>query len=547
MSRTVRRVLAYLRPYRRRAAAVLLLVGAANGLSLLMPWPLSLVVDHVLGGRPLPSWLAAALPAWAAQPGSLLAAAVVAALLLEVAGAGLRLAETYLSIDTGQRMVNDLRADLYTHLQRLSLAFHTRQRVGDLIHRVLADTFAVQSLVMNGFVPALSAATLLAGMAAVMVRVHAGLALLALGFVPLLALAVALIGARIKGAATRAREEEGDIYAFTQEALALIPVIQAFTREDDSIRRFVRASRSSLQAFLRLYTVQTLFGETVTLLLGAGAAALLYVGARQVLEGTLTVGTLLVFLAYLRSLYTPVNSLVGSFGVVRAAEASAERVFALLATPPPVAERPGARPLPPVRGRVAFEAVSFAYEPGRPVLQEVSFVCEPGETLAIVGPTGVGKTTIAALILRFVDPTAGRVTIDGYDLRDVQLRTLRSQISLVLQEPLLFSGTVRDNIAIGRPGATDEEIVEAARQARAHDFIVRLPQGYDTPLGERGVRLSGGERQRLSLARAFLKEAPILVLDEPTSALDAETEALVVERLAALAAGRTTIIIAHRL
>jgi ATP-binding cassette subfamily B protein/subfamily B ATP-binding cassette protein MsbA len=388
---------------------------------------------------------------------------------------------------------------------------------------------------------------MLVGMAVIMVRMNTELAVLTLALVPILGVVVGVVGSRIKWAATQAREEEGAIYARAQEDLASIPVIQAFTREDETTRRFVGASHSSLRAFLRLYNIQTLFGSTVTALLGIGSALLLYAGARDVQSGTLSVGTLLIFLAYLRSIYTPVSRLVGSWGTVRAAEASAERVIEVLETAPQIVERPGAPALPSVRGRITFEGVSFAYEPDRPILDEVSFEAEPGETVAVVGPTGVGKTTLAALLLRFLDPTLGRVTIDGHDLRDVLLRSVRAQIGLVLQEPLLLSTTVRDNIAIGRPGASDEDIVDAAHEARAHDFIAKLPQGYDTPLGERGIRLSGGERQRLSLARAFLKDAPILVLDEPTSALDAETEALVVERVAALAKGRTTVIIAHRL
>jgi ATP-binding cassette subfamily B protein/subfamily B ATP-binding cassette protein MsbA len=544
---TIRRVLAYLRPYRCRAVLVLLLVATSNGLSLLLPWPLKVVVDHVLDGRPMPAWLGALVPDGLAGPRSLLVAAVLAAVALEAASAAVRFGEIYLSIDAGQRMVTDLRADVYAHLQRLSLGFHGRQRVGDLIHRVLADTFSVQSLVMNGVLPTVSAATMLVGVAVVMARLDAGLAALALALVPMLGVALVLMGRRIKGAATQAREQEGTIYALAQEGLSSIPVIQAFTREEEMTRRFVGASRSSLRAFLRLYAMQTFSGGAVGVLLGVGTSGLLFAGALGVLDGTITVGTLLVFLAYLRSLYAPVSSLVESWGMIRAAEASADRVFDLLATAPQIADRPGALPLPPVRGRVAFERVAFAYEPGHPILEDVSVVCEPGETLAIVGPTGVGKTTLAALILRFLDPTAGRVTIDGHDLRDVTLRSLRSQVSLVLQEPLLFSTTVRENIAIGRPGADPEAVVDAARRAGAHAFITRLPQGYDTPLGERGVRLSGGERQRIALARAFLKDAPILVLDEPTSALDAETEALVVERMTALAAGRTTIVIAHRL
>ncbi|HEX7125981.1 MAG TPA: ABC transporter ATP-binding protein [Thermodesulfobacteriota bacterium] len=544
---TIRRVLAYLRPYRRRAALVLLLVIASNALSLLMPWPLKVVVDHVLDDRAMPGWLDALAPDGVAGPRALLAAAVLAAVALEAMAAVVRFGEMYVSIDAGQRMVTDLRADAYAHLQRLSLGFHGRHRVGDLIHRVLADTFSVQSLVMNGVLPAVSAATMLVGMAVVMARLDAGLAALALTLVPALGVLLLFIGRRVKGAATRAREQEGTVYALAQEGLSSIPVIQAFTREEEMTRRFVGASRTSLRAFLHLYATQTLSSGLVSVLLAVGTSGLLFVGALGVLDGSLTVGTLLVFLAYLRSLYTPVNSLVESWGLIRAAEASAERVFDLLGTAPQVADRPGARPLPPVRGRIVFDHVGFAYEPGRPILSGVNVVCEPGQTLAIVGPTGAGKTTLAAMLLRFLDPTEGRVTIDGHDLRDVTLRSLRSQVSLVLQEPLLFSTTVRENIAIGRPDADFEAIVEAARRAGAHDFISRLPKGYDTPLGERGVRLSGGERQRIALARAFLKDAPILVLDEPTSALDAETEALVVERMAALAAGRTTIVIAHRL
>jgi ATP-binding cassette subfamily B protein/subfamily B ATP-binding cassette protein MsbA len=544
---TLRQVLGYVGPYRSRAALVLVLVAVDNCLTLLMPWPLKVVVDHVLGQQPLPAWLAAVVPATLAEPAMLLGAAVGAAVVFEVTAAGLGFGQNYLSIDAGQRMVNDLRADLYAHLQRLSLAFHSRQRVGDLIHRVLADTFALQSLVMHGLLPALSAITMVLGMAVIMVQLHAGLAVLTLALMPVLGVIVGVLGSRIKDAATRAREEEGAMYARTQEDLASIPVIQAFTREEETTRRFVGASHSSLRAFLRLYNVQTVFGGTVAAFLGIGSAVILYTGARDVLSGALSVGTLLVFLAYLRSIYGPVSKLVGSWGTVRAAEASAERCFELLQTAPDIADRPGAPALPPVEGRIAFERVSFGYDPARPVLRDVSFVAEPGEMVAVVGPTGVGKTTLAALLLRFLDPAAGRITIDGHDLRDVQLRSVRAQISLVLQEPLLFSTTVSENIAIGRPGAPEDEIVEAARQARAHDFIVRLPRGYDTTLGERGVQLSGGERQRLSLARAFLKDAPILVLDEPTSALDAETETLVVERVAALARGRTTLIIAHRL
>jgi ATP-binding cassette, subfamily B, bacterial len=545
--RTVARVLGYLGPYRGRLLAIMMFMAASNALALLMPWPLKIVVDHVFGQEPLAPWISAMLPPTLQEAGPLLGVAVASAILFEVLVAVLAFVQNHVAIDTGQRMVNDLRGDVYAHLQRLSLAFHSRQRVGDLLHRVLADTFALQSLVMSGFVPALSAATMLVGMAVIAVQLHAALAALTLAFVPIIGIAAAIIGSRIRDAAIRAREAEGEIYARTQEDLASIPVIQAFTREDEVTRRFIGASHSSLRAFLRLYNIQSLFGSSVTGLMGIGSAILLYAGGRDVLGGTLTVGTLLVFLAYVRSIYAPVSALIGSWGAIRAAEAGAERVFEVLNTAPQIVDRPGAPRLPAVRGRITFERVSFEYDPERPILRDVSFVIEPGETVAVVGPTGVGKTTLGALLLRFLDPSAGRITIDGHDLRDVQTRSLRSQISLVLQEPLLFSATVRENIAMGRPSASDGEIVEAARQARAHDFIVKLAGGYEAPLGERGVRLSGGERQRLSLARAFLKDAPVLVLDEPTSSLDAETEALVVERVTALAKARTTLIIAHRL
>jgi len=444
-------------------------------------------------------------------------------------------------------MVNDFRSELYAHLQRLSLAFHSRRQVGDLLYRLTSDTFAIQTLTMNGFFPVITSVVLLVGMLGVMLRLDWVLTLIALAVVPLLFGAIVMLSRRITVLATDARIKESAVWAIAQRTIGAIRVIQAFTTEEEEHRRFVATSGASLAANLRLYTSQTVYTAFVNVVVAAGTAAVLWFGVTHVLAGKLTVGEVLVFTSYLASLYAPINSLMQTYGLVQGARVGAERVFEILETAPDL--RDGPRPLvrEEVRGAVTFEAVRFGYDPAQRVLEGVDFHVRAGEVVAIVGATGAGKTTLVSLVPRFYDPTAGRVLFDGIDVRDFQLKALRQQVAMVLQPPLVFPTTVRDNIAYGRPDATASAIEGAAHVAQLDDFLERLPEGLDTVVGEAGATLSAGEQLRITIARAVLRDAPILILDEPTSALDATTEARVMQGLEALMAGRTTFVIAHRL
>jgi len=380
-----------------------------------------------------------------------------------------------------------------------------------------------------------------------MLRLDAALTLLALAVCPVLFVAIGRLTARITRAAAHVREGESEVYAVVQRAMSAMRVVQAFTREEDEHRRFMTASRQSLAAGLRLYTLQTFYSGVVNVVIAVGTAAVVWMGARHVMDGSLSVGSLMVFVSYLASLYGPINSMFQTWGLAQGSTVGLRRVFDLLDVERDIAD--GGRDFQPqgARGEVAWEAVAFEYTRGRPVLDGVSLRVEPGQTVAIVGATGAGKSTLLSLLPRFYDATAGRVLVDGVDVRDYRLASLRRQIAMVLQPPLVLPTTLRDNIAFGRPGAGADEIVAAARMAGIHDAIVTLPDGYDTVVGEGGVTLSEGEKQRITIARAIVRDAPILILDEPTSSLDVETEALIMQGLERLTAGRTTFVIAHRL
>ncbi|PWU23941.1 MAG: ABC transporter ATP-binding protein, partial [Candidatus Rokuibacteriota bacterium] len=471
-----------------------------------------------------------------------------AALVLIHTGLGaLTVLNNYTTIRIGQRMVSDLRSDLYGHLHRLSLAFHSRARVGDLLYRVTADTFALQTLAMNCVFPILTALMLLAGMGVIMLRLDFTLTVLALAVCPALFLAIARLNTRITEAAGEARARESEVYATVQQTMSTIRVIQAFTREDDEHRRFMALSRESLAAGLRLYTLQSFYAGVVNVVVAVGTAAVVWVGARHVLDGTLSVGALVIFISYLASLYAPINSVFQAYGLAQLSRVGLRRVFDVLDVEREITD--GRRDASPagVQGALLWEHVSFEYRPGQRVLKDVTLRAAPGQKVAIVGPTGAGKSTLLSLLPRFYDPTVGRVLIDGVDTREYRLASLRRQIAMVLQPPLVFPATVRDNIAFGRPDARADDIVAAARLARIHDTIMRWPHGYDTLVGEQGVTVSEGEKLRITIARAILRDSPILILDEPTSSLDAEIEVLILEGLARLTAGRTTFIIAHRL
>jgi ATP-binding cassette, subfamily B, bacterial len=536
------KILPYLWPYRYPFLFALAQVFLMSGFELLKPWPLKIVIDSVLGDNPSP-WHMHEL--FTKQ--TLLIVACAALIVIYLVLGGITLLNNYTTIKIGQRMVNDLRRDLYSHLQRLSLAFHSRRQVGDLMYRVTADTYAIQSLTMNGVFPIATALALLIGMFTVMLKIDWQLTLLALSVCPVLFLSISLLSKRISLAATLARQSESEVYSVVQRGMSAMRIIQAFTKEEEEHRKFMTASNESLDASLRLYTLQTFYSGIINVVMALGTAFVVWVGAQHVLSGVLTVGEIVVFTAYLASLYAPINTISQTWGLIQGAKVGVQRVFEILDVERDLQEGSLTFPASGVKGDVCWEGVSFQYVADQPVLKKVSLDVRAGQKVAIVGPTGVGKSTLLSLLPRFYDPQEGRVTLDGKDIRDFQLKSLRTQIAMVLQPPLVFPITVRENIAYGRPEASLEEVTAAAQLARIHDSIARLPKGYDTLVGEQGATLSEGERQRITIARAILRNAPVLILDEPTSSVDAETEALIMEGLNQLTINRTTFIIAHRL
>jgi ATP-binding cassette subfamily B protein/subfamily B ATP-binding cassette protein MsbA len=541
MIRTVR---CYLRPYLPAFVLALTQVVLISALELLKPWPLKVIIDHVLTGTPVP-WEFA--DTWSSQNILWLACAslVVVYLLL----GGLRILNDYTTIKIGQKMVNDLRRDLYSRIQRLSLSFHHRRQVGDLLYRLTSDTYAIQTITMNGLFPVLCSLTLFTGMLLVMIRLDPLLTFLALIVCPILAVLVGVSPLRgwLIDSATHMHQQKSGVFSIAQWAIPAIRVIQAFTREEEEHRRFMAQSQKSLRADLRFYLLENLYSGAVSLVIAIGTAAVIWVGARHVLAGTLTIGGLIVFTAYLTSLYGAIDSISQAYGSIQGAKVSLQRVFEIIEEENELKDGSRVFPEGGAKGEVAWSGVSFQYIAGQPVLRQVDLHAHRGQKVAIVGRTGAGKSTLVSLLPRFYDPRSGRVTIDGIDIREFEIKSLRRQIAMVLQPPLVFPLTIRENLTYGRPEATEEEVVNAARLARIHDSIMTFPQGYDTVVGEQGATLSEGEKQRLTIARAILFNAPILILDEPTSSVDAETEALIMEGLRELTAGRTTFIIAHRL
>jgi ATP-binding cassette subfamily B protein len=536
------KLLPYLRPYRWRFLWALAQVFVIAGFELLKPWPLQVVIDDVLGGKtpgfaPLQGWSTLAL----------LGLACLGIIVVQFIAGALTLLHNYTAIGVGQRMVNDLQGSLYSHLQRLSLAFHSRQKVGDIMFRITGDTFAVQTMLMNGVLPIISATILLVGMLLVLFPLDPLLTLLSMSIVPALFVLIALFNRRIADVATEVRDAQSRVYSIVQWAISSMKVVQAFTKEEEELGRFMGASRASLGSTLKLYSWQTFYSGVVNTLIAAGTALVIYVGARSVLSGTLSVGQLIVFISYLAQLYVPVNQLTESWSLIASARISARRVFEILETEAVLKDGPLTLSRESAHGAIEWSGVSFRYRAEMPVLRSIDLRVEPGMKVAIVGPTGAGKSTMLGLLPRFFDPSTGSVTIDGVDVREFSLKSLRRQIAMVLQPPLIFPISVRDNLAYGRSDATSEEIEEAARLASIHAMIMALPEGYDTMIGEAGATLSEGEKQRLTIARALLRDAPILILDEPTSALDVETEAQVMDGIKRLTVGRTTFFIAHRL
>ena len=540
--------LSCMRPYRGRMIFLSVLALAQIVLGLLSPWPLKLVVDNVLGGEPLPASLSEPIHALAgASSIGLLVVIVAVGLLLELASQVVSMANTQVQVDTGQRMVYSLRARLLAHLQALALRHHIATRTADSVYRLEADAYCVHDLVMSGVLPLLVAVLTLAAMFGVLLKLNVSLALLSLTVVPFLFVSLRYYSRRMIDRAERVKELESKLIERLYEILSSIKVVKSFAREPHELERFSQSGADTMTARLSYTWQESLFTLLVSAITMTGTALVLAVGGSLVLRGAITVGELLVAMAYLGSVYGPLSSIAHTTGLLQNAIASARRVREIFALVPESQDTPGAVEAPARAAEIRFERVSFSYNADRAILDDVSFVARPGEMVALVGLTGAGKSTMVSLIPRFFEPTRGRVLIDGIDAGTYRLQSLRQRIGIVLQDAVLFGGTIADNIRYGRLDASDADVEQAARAAHVHEFISQLRQGYQTPIAEAGASLSGGERQRLSIARALLKNAPILILDEPTSSLDALSEGAVFAALKKLKTGRTTIVIAHRL
>ena len=532
----------------RRCWGHLVLITALNlasmPLTLLYPLPLKIVVDTVLGAKPLPRFLAVFLSQGPASELTL-AIAVLLGLALSVNLQGL--AVWYLQTVVGEKLVWDFRARLLDHVQRLPLAFHDRYGVSDSVYRIQHDAPAIQYLVIQGFIPLLTALCTLAGMIFVTARIDPLLAIVALAITPALFLLTTGCSQLVRRRAQTIKELDSSALSVVQEVLGCIRVIKAYGQEGQEYERFVRRSTLRQAGQVRLAVLQAVFNMVIGLTIAIGTAAALYIGVRHVRNGLLTVGSLLVVMAYIAQMYQPLQLLSTKATDLQNWMASLARALELLDKEPEIEENPAAQALVRARGDLEFRNVSFTYSENGKGLENVSFQIPAGARVGIVGATGAGKTTLLNLMMRFYDPIVGAVLLDGVDLRLYRIRDLRRQFSVVLQEPILFSASISENIAYGMKQASNEEIVEAAKRASAHEFIMDLPDKYETSVGERGVRLSGGERQRISLARAFLRDSPVLILDEPTSSIDQQTEQSILEATESLMRNRTTFMIAHRL
>ena len=517
-------------------------------MSLAAPWPLKIIIDNVVGSHRPPQWIDWLLPmlGGASKTHIAAAAAIVTVVIAVATGAALYIA-SYFTESLSQGIGNDLRVRLYHHLQQLSLAYYDTARVGTLLSTLTSDVQTIQSFASVSTLNIFTNTLTLVGMIVVMFLCRWDFTLIALAVTPLLAIFVMRVNKAIRTAVKEVRTHQSDLLAILQEGLQSIDVVQAFGREDHQEQRLRKVSTDAVTAWLKARRVSSLLSPVVSLAIAVCTGLVLWRGSLLILAGTMTAGALTVFLAYLTKFFQPVRDLAQMTNAIAQVAVALERVLAVCDADKVIPEHPAPADPPPFRGDIAFDHVAFGYDPAVPVLRDISFTISPGQTVGIVGPTGSGKSTIVSLIPRFRDPDAGRITIDGVDICDYKLRKLRSQIGFVLQDTVLLRGTVRDNIAFGRPGATDDEIIEAAKLANAHEFITRMPDGYDSLVGDRGMTLSGGQRQRIGIARALIRDNPILILDEPTAALDAQSEELVIEALERLMEGRTVITIAHRL
>ena len=543
-----RRLLGRTRPYWLHILGIFLLGLLATPLSLLAPVPLAIVVDSVLGEQPPPAFLDGLLPATVTgSDSSLLVVAAVLVIAVALLNQLQVLGSSLLSTYTGEKLVLGFRSQLFRHIQHLSLSYHDAIGTSDSTYRIQYDSSAIRYIAIDGVIPFITATIMLVSMLYVTFRIDWQLAMVALAVTPILFIIVRSYRLRLRRQSRHLKKLESSALSVVQEVLTSVRVVKAFGQEEREQERFVRRSNEGVQARVRVSFAENVLGLLLGLTMAVGTAAVLFLGVRNVQAGTLTLGGLLLVMAYLSQLYRPLKAISRKVASLQSHLASAERALSILDQAPEVEERPDALTLARAEGTIVFDEVFFSYEAGRLILQDFSIEVQAGTRVGIAGETGAGKSTLVNLLTRFYDPTAGQIRLDGVDLRDYKLADLRNQFSIVLQEPVLFSTTIAENIAYAYPGAGEDEIAEAARAANAHDFIVALPDGYETQVGERGMRLSGGERQRIALARAFLKNAPILILDEPTSSVDVKTEAGIMEAMERLMHGRTSFMIAHRL
>ncbi len=542
------RVLRYLKPYWGLSACAGMVIVTSGLIGLLAPWPIKLLVDNVLSNHPLSPGLSKWLGSFAHDRVKLLAVVVAVGILITFTENILSVISNYVQTKLEQKMILDFRSDLFEHAQRLSLAFHDQRRSGSLIYAINFQADAAAGLIMT-IPPLVHSALSLVGMFWISLTIDPKLAWLSLTVVPFLYYSVHYYSTRIQDRLMHVKNLEGESLSIIHEAVSMLRVIVAFGRERHEHSKFRAQGELAVDERVKVTVRQTLFTLAVNMTTAMGSALVLAVGAYHALQGKLTTGQLLVIIAYIAAVYKPLESISYTVGSLQDKFVNLKIAFGLLDTAPEIYDAPHSIDIPGgrARGDVRFEDVNFSYTKRVDTLRNIAFHASPGEVIAVVGPTGAGKTTLISLIPRFYAPTSGRITIDGTDITRLTLKSLREQISIVLQEPLLFSGSIFDNIRYGRLDATEAEIIEAARGANAHEFILRLPDGYKTLIGERGVQLSGGERQRIAVARAFLKNAPILILDEPTSSIDSKTEAVILDALDRLMIGRTTFMIAHRL
>jgi ATP-binding cassette, subfamily B, bacterial len=527
-------------------SVMLIILGVLVGL--LTPWPLKILIDSVLSPTPspLPGPLARILGPVGTQPFVLLIFAVSAGLLLTIVQNAFSVVNNYVNTRLDQSIVLDFRTTLFEHVQRMSMSYHDRRRAGMMIYLINSQGDAVARLIMT--VPQMGQSVLmLIGMFWISFSMDSQLALLSLIVVPFLYYSVGYYATHIQQRLREVRMMEGESLSIVHEAMSMMRVIVAFGRERHELQRFRQQGETTVDARVKLTVRQTVFSLVVNTATATGTAMVLGLGAYHVMQGGLTVGQLLVIMSYIAAVYKPLEAISTTIGSLQEIFVNLQAAFDVLDTAPEIGDKPGARRIARAEGRITFDKVNFSYEGRRDTLRDINFEVEPGQVVAVVGQTGAGKTTMISLLPRFYSPSDGRILLDGIEVSDYSLQSLRAQISIVLQDPLLFSATVADNILYGRFGASMDEVIEAAIAANAHDFIMKLPQQYETGLGERGAKLSTGERQRIAVARAFLKNAPVLILDEPTSSIDSKTEAVILDALDRLMVGRTTFIIAHRL